>query len=428
MNFSDSEIVASVLLDCGYTVCNRVTEADVVFINTCSIRENAELRVRKRLRELKSLKDKNSSLVIGVLGCMAERLKDKLLREEIIVDIVAGPDSYRSLPAMLNEAFSGQKAINIILSEDETYAEIEPVRYHSNGVSAFISIMRGCQNFCSYCVVPFTRGKERSRDYESILEELDGLTKKEYKEVTLLGQNVNSYKWINDGKTLNFSDLMALVARSYPEMRIRFATSHPKDISNDLIDVIASYKNICKHIHLPVQSGSNKILKLMHRKYTTEWYLERLDAIRKVIPDIAISTDIITGFCNETEDDHRLTIELMKECKFDFAFMFAYSERPDTSAAEKYEDNVPESVKKRRLNEVIDLQQKLSRESNELDIGKSFEVLVEGHSKKSEENLFGRNSHNKVVVFPAGKYVTGDKVNVKITGCTSATLLGKPIC
>ena len=427
MNFSDSEIVASIMTGDGGEICGKVEEADMIFINTCSVRDNAEQRVRKRLRELAGLKRKRPGVFVGILGCMAERLKEQLLDEEIVVDLIAGPDSYRDLPAMLAQLSMGQRAANVILSEEETYEELKPKRYNTNGVSAFISIMRGCQNFCSYCVVPYTRGAERSRNPESIVNECRDLVSEGFKEVTLLGQNVNSYLWKADGKEQDFPELLALVAKRFPGLRFRFATSHPKDLSDKLIGLIAEYANICKHIHLPAQSGSNRMLKMMNRRYTREWYIERVNTIRKSIPDVAVSTDLIAGFCSETEDDHQDTISLMRECGFEFAFMFAYSERPGTPAAGKYPDDVPLPEKKRRLKEIIDLQQALSHESNRRDVGRSFEVLVEGVSKKSDTNLFGRNGQNKVIVFPGTGQKTGEIVNVKVTGCTTATLLGTVI-
>ncbi len=426
MNISDSEIVASILDGEGYQICGTAAEADLVFLNTCAIRDNAEQRVRKRLRELSGLKRKQPGLMIGVLGCMAERMKEQLLEEELMVDLMAGPDSYRELPAMLLQVSSGQRVANVMLSEAETYEDLSPVRHHSDGVSAFVSIMRGCQNFCAYCVVPYTRGKERSRAPESIVEECRKLMTDGYREVTLLGQNVNSYHWQGD-RSLRFPDLLKEVASAVPSMRIRFATSHPKDISDELIATIANTPNVCHHVHLPAQSGSNRILHLMNRKYTREWYLGRVKALREAMPDVAISTDLIAGFCSETEEDHMETLSLMRECHFDFAFMFAYSERPGTSAAEKLADDVPTTVKKRRLNEIITLQQELSLESNKADIGLRFSVLVEGVSKKSDQALFGRTPQNKVVVFPAGDLKAGDTVDVVIHDCTSATLLGKTV-
>lgn len=424
MNFSDSEIVSSIMSENNYETTTEVSEADIIFINTCSIRDNAEKRVRKRLQELNAFKKKKPGLRIGVLGCMAERLKEKLLEEEQSVDIIVGPDAYRDLPQLMASVESGQKAINVILSEEETYADITPVRLGDNKISAFISIMRGCQNFCSYCVVPYTRGKERSRRPETIINEAQDLFKKGYKEITLLGQNVNSYKWDDDNKT-DFPELLEEIAQISPLLRIRFATSHPKDISDKLIKIIAKYENICNSIHLPVQSGSTRVLKKMNRKYDREWYLERISSIKKYIPSCAISTDIISGFCTETEEDHKDTLSIMKEVGYDYAFMFKYSERPDTTAAKKYEDDVSEEVKSRRLTEIINLQRSLSHESNLRDIGKTFEILVEGTSKKSDEELFGRNSQNKVAVFPRKDYKIGDYVKVKINSCTTATLIGE---
>ena len=426
MNFSDSEIVGSIMSKNNYETTTEVSEADLIFINTCSIRDNAERRVRKRLQELNAFKKKNPGLRIGVLGCMAERLKEKLLEEEQSVDIIVGPDAYRDLPKLISSVESGQKAINVILSEEETYADITPVRLGENKISAFISIMRGCQNFCSYCVVPYTRGKERSRKPDTIINEARDLFEKGYKEVTLLGQNVNSYKWDGDNK-IDFPELLEQVALINPQLRVRFATSNPKDISDKLIQTIAKYENICNSIHLPVQSGSSKVLKKMNRKYDRDWYLERIASIKKHIPNCAISTDIISGFCNETEDDHKETLSIMKTVGYDYAFMFKYSERPDTTAAKKFEDDVPEEVKSRRLTEIIELQRNLSHESNLRDIGKTFEILVEGTSKKSDTQLFGRNSQNKVAVFPKKNYKVGDYVKVKIERCTTATLIGESV-
>lgn len=426
MNFSDSEIVASVLMDKGYDTTSNYLEADVVFLNTCSIRENAEQKVRNRLKEINSWKARKPQLTVGILGCMAERLKTKLLEEEKIVDIVAGPDAYRDLPNLLDEAEEGQKAVNVFLSREETYADITPVRLNSNGITAFISIMRGCDNMCSFCVVPFTRGRERSRDPESIVNEAKDLFEKGYREVTLLGQNVDSYKWeVNGNIQVNFAQLLEKVAMVNPLLRVRFSTSHPKDITNEVLHTMAKYENICKCIHLPVQSGSTRILELMNRTYTREWYMERVDAIKRILGnDCAITTDVITGFCTETEQDHADTLSMMQYVQYDFAYMFAYSERPNTPAAKKLTDDVSEEVKKRRLKEVIDLQNNLSLVRNKQDIGKTFTVLAEGFSKRSEEYLQGRNSQNKVVVFPKGNFKKGDYVQVKITECSSATLLG----
>lgn len=427
MNFSDSEIVSSILKDEGYESTEDMKAADLILMNTCSIRDNAEQRVRKRLNELHSLKKKKPSLTIGVLGCMAERLKDKLMEEEKHIDLIVGPDGYRSLPQLLNQVGSGQKAINVLLSVDETYADINPVRPGSDHVTAFISIMRGCENFCSYCVVPYTRGKERSRNPGTIIREVENLYEQGYREVTLLGQNVNSYRWEDNGLPYEFPALLEEVAKVNPRMRVRFATSHPKDLSDDLMEVMATYDNICKSIHLPVQSGSTRMLKMMNRDYTREWYMNRIEAIRKYLPGCSISTDIIAGFCSETEEDHLETLSLMKWVGYEAAFMFKYSERPNTIAAKKFTDDVPEEVKGRRLEEIIALQQSLSLESNRKDIGKTFEVLVENVSKRSEGQLFGRTTTNKVVVFPRQDFKPGDYVRVKIIDCTAATLKGERV-
>ena len=430
MNFSDSEIVASVMTSEGFEMTDKQEEADVIFLNTCSIREHAENRVLNRLRELQHLRRSRPGLMLGVLGCMAERMKSSLLENEKLgmrIDMVAGPDAYRQLPGLLADAEGGRQAMNVILSAEETYADISPVRYSSGGVSAFVSIMRGCENFCAYCVVPFTRGKERSRDPGSILAELSQLYDAGYREVSLLGQNVNSYNWKDrsDGKITGFSELIARAAETVPDVRIRFATSHPKDISEELLHSMAEHPNICRAIHLPVQSGSTSVLRRMNRKYSREDYLEKIAAVRRILPYCAISTDIISGFSGESEEDHQQTLSLMDEVGFDFAFMFKYSERPGTIAAKKYNDDVPEVVKTRRLNEIIKKQQELSLISNRRDVGKIFEVLVEGRSKRSEENAMGRTSHNKVVVFPAVACKAGDYVNVRIVSCTSATLKGE---
>ena len=427
MNVSDSEIVASILTDSGYEHTPEVTMADIVLVNTCSIRENAEDRVRKRLHYFKSLRKKRPEIIIGLLGCMADRTKTALMEDEQLLDLVAGPDSYRHLPQLLAQVGTGRKAIDTILSIDETYADITPVRLDSNGVSAFISIMRGCENYCSYCVVPSTRGQERSRDAASILRETRDLFEKGYREVTLLGQNVNSYEWKTGDQGINFAQLLGMVAQVSPLMRIRFATSHPKDISEELLHAIARNPNLCKAIHLPVQSGSNHMLDLMNRKYTREDYMERISAIRRIIPDCAITTDIIAGFCNETEEDHRDTLSLMEWVGYDAAFMFKYSERPQTLAADTLEDNVPEETKDRRLTEIIHLQQKLSLASNRKDIGKTCEILIEGHSKRSDDQYFGRSSQNKVAVFTKTDAGPGAYVRVKITGASSATLLGEAV-
>jgi len=425
MNFSDSEIVASILSSEGYSLVNDPHQASLILINTCSIREKAEERVWKRLRELKSLKKKNPELKIGIIGCMAERLYEELLFAGHGVDLVAGPDAYRFLPELLSNTLQGAQAANIQLSFEETYEDIEPLRLDPSGVSAFISIMRGCENFCAYCVVPLTRGKERSRHPETILNEARNLFQRGYPEITLLGQNVNSYYFKNAHLSMNFSDLLAKVAEIHPSLRVRFTTSHPKDLSDKLISTIASYPNICKSVHLAVQSGSDAILKRMNRKYTHNEFLDRVRSIRKMIPESTISTDIIAGFCGETEEDHRQTLSLMEEVGFDSAFMFRYSERPGTLAARKYPDDVPSEVKARRLQEIIDLQHWHSLRSNRQDIGKTFEVLVEGSSKRSRAMLSGRNSQNKMVVFEPKKATRGQYVRVRITGCTQATLIGE---
>ncbi|MEI8004760.1 MAG: tRNA (N6-isopentenyl adenosine(37)-C2)-methylthiotransferase MiaB [Bacteroidota bacterium] len=427
MNFSDSEIVASILTTEGFEASDELLNADIILVNTCSIREHAEDRVRKRLHYFRSLKKKNPGLTIGLLGCMAERTKTALMEEEQLLDLIAGPDSYRHLPALLARAESGQKAIDTILSSDETYADISPVRLDTNGVSAFISIMRGCENFCSYCVVPYARGQERSRDPETVISEAKDIFLQGYREVTLLGQNVNSYQWKDGNETVNFPLLLEKIAALDIRLRVRFATSHPKDLSAELIGTIAAHPNICKAIHLPVQSGSNTVLDKMNRKYTREEYLEKIKAIRSQIPDCTISTDIITGFCDETEEDHMQTLELMKEAAFDYAFMFKYSERPQTIAADQYDDNVPADVKERRLREIIELQQELSSSSNHRDLGEIFEVLIEGISKRSNTQYFGRNSQNKVLVFPVTVQNRGEYVNVKVKRVTSATLIGEAV-
>ncbi|MEI6346432.1 MAG: tRNA (N6-isopentenyl adenosine(37)-C2)-methylthiotransferase MiaB [Bacteroidota bacterium] len=426
MNFSDSEIVASVLAETHETT-NDVKEADLIFINTCSIRDNAEDRVWKRLIQLGYMKRKNKNLKVGILGCMAERLKEKLLEQQAAVDLVVGPDAYRNLPKLLNEVGSGQNAINVILSEEETYADISPVRYDSNGVSAYISIMRGCENFCSYCVVPYTRGKERSRDPQTIVNETNRLFEEGYREVTLLGQNVNSYRWQIDNSMVDFPKLLEMVAIVNPQLRVRFATSHPKDLSDDLLYTIAKYPNLCKSIHLPVQSGSDNMLLKMNRKYTRTWYLDRIAAIKRILPDASISTDTISGFCSETEADHQETLSMMEHVGYDFAYMFKYSERPDTAASKRFPDDIPEEVKARRLQEIIDLQSKLSLQQNKKDVGKIVEVLVEGVSKRSKEHFSGRNSQNKVVVFPKENYKIGDYATVYIYECTGGTLKGRTL-
>lgn len=425
MNFSDSEIVASILAGNKFDTVPEAAEAGLILINTCSIRDKAEQRVWKRLRELKALKKKNPALRIGVIGCMAERLHEQLLDPRHGIDLVAGPDAYRNLPELIAETETGARAANVQLSLEETYDDIEPVRLAPGGVSAFISIMRGCENFCAYCVVPFTRGKERSRNPETILAEAAGLFEKGYREVTLLGQNVNSYHWDENQQSFTFPDLLKQVAAINPLLRVRFTTSHPKDLSDELIQTIAAHPNICRAIHLAVQSGSNAVLGRMNRKYTREWFLGRIAAIRAQIPDCAISTDIIAGFCGETDDDHRDTLSLMEEVKFDNAFMFRYSKREGTIAAKKYPDDVPDEVKAARLAEIIELQHKHSLRSNKADVGKSFEVLTEGFSKRSNEMLSGRNSQNKVVVFKALHAKPGEYARVRITACTQATLVGE---
>ena len=431
MNFADSEIVASILNTEGYGATNNAEEADLIFINTCSIREKAEQTVRKRLTEFKKLKQEKKGMLVGVLGCMAERLKAKFLEEEKLVDIVVGPDAYRSLPGLVNEAEEGQKAVNVLLSREETYADISPVRLDSNGVSAFVSIMRGCNNMCSFCVVPFTRGRERSRDMESILNECKALFAQGYKEVTLLGQNVDSYFFVDETKDeiVTFAKLLEKVALISPLLRVRFSTSHPKDITDEVLHTMAKYENICNYIHLPVQSGSSRILQLMNRTYTREWYMAKVIRIREIIPDCGISSDFIAGFCTETEEDHRDTLSIMESSRYDFSYMFFYSERPGTLAERRYKDDVPDVVKKRRLQEIVDIQNRLSLESNKKDIGKIFKVLIEGDSKKNNKEWKGRNSQNKVVVFSKENFglKKGDYVKVKVIDSTQATLLGKII-
>jgi len=424
MNVADSEIVVSILSP-YYSITDSLQNADLILLNTCSVRDNAEQRVRKRLRELVSLKKKNKNLLIGLLGCMAENIKEQLLEEEKVLDFIAGPDAYRSLPQLIEKASLGVVSFNIYLSEIETYDDIVPVRYDSNGVTAFIAIMRGCNNFCSYCVVPYTRGRERSRAPKTIIEEAQKLFDKGFREVTLLGQNVNSYCWKEEGKNMDFADLTEQIAQISPLLRIRFATSHPKDISDKLLFVMAQYPNVCHYIHLPVQSGSNEVLKKMNRGYTREYYLERIKKIKEILPDCAISTDIIAGFCGETEQDHQDTLDLMSEVGYEYAFMFKYSVRKGTKAAENFEDDVPEELKIKRLEEIIALQQKLSLESNKRDIGNMVTVLVEGVSKRSDQHLYGRNPQNKVCVFPKKHYKIGDYVEVKIIRCTAGTLLGE---
>ena len=423
MNVADSEVVASILSD-EYEMTEEERTADLILINTCSVRDNAEQRIHRRLRELGAIKRGRPGMLIGLLGCMAERLKDKLLQEEPALDLIAGPDAYRTLPELIHRAAEGEEAYNVTLSREETYDDIMPTRYAANGVSGFISIMRGCDNFCSYCVVPFTRGRERSRNPQTILSEAKQLLADGYKEVTLLGQNVNSYRYETADGTVTFADLMELVAQLSPTLRVRFATSHPKDISDELLHVIARYPNICKYIHLPVQAGSTSMLQRMHRVYSREQYLERIAAIRRILPDCAIATDIIAGFCGETEEEHQATLSIMKEVGYSAAYMFKYSVRDNTYAATHYPDDVPDEVKTKRLEEIIELQQSLSLASNEQDVGKTVEVLVEGTSKRSEEQLFGRTSQNKVVIFPRGNHQKGDYVMVTIQSCTAATLIG----
>ncbi len=436
MNFSDSEVVASIMSKKGYNTTRNIDDADVVLINTCSIRDNAEKRVRNRLTEFKKKKSDNPDMVVGILGCMAERLKKSLLEQEKLVDLVAGPDAYRDLPNLIDEVGTGQRAVNVLLSRDETYADISPVRLDKGGVSAFVTIMRGCDNMCSFCVVPFTRGRERSRDPQTIVQECTELFNNGYREVTLLGQNVDSYRWniTNKGEikdpnlpTVNFAQLMEMVAKVSPELRVRFSTSHPKDMTDDVLHSMAKYENLCNYIHLPVQSGNSDVLKRMNRGYSREWYLQRIEAIHKIIPDCAISTDVISGFCGETEAEHKDTLSLMDVVKYDFAYMFKYSERPKTLAERKFKDDIPDEVKSKRLSEIIDKQLKFSLSSNQNRIGLVEKVLIEGESKRSNEHMCGRTSRNSMVVFPKGNGKKGQYVNVKITDCTSATLIGKEI-
>ena len=425
MNVGDSEVIFSILGKEGYERTESMDEADVILANTCSVRDNAEQRIWGRIEVFHKQKEKRSGVVVGIVGCMAERLKDKLL-DTHKVDLVAGPDSYRTLPALLKDIAPDKPQINVMLSHEETYADIVPVRTDRNGVSAFISIMRGCNNVCSYCVVPYTRGAERSRDPQTIVNEARDVFGKGYKEVTLLGQNVDSYNWKPaDGEGCDFPKLLEMVARISPGLRVRFATNHPKDISDELVGTMARYDNICNHIHLPVQSGSDRLLEKMRRRYTAEWYLERVAKIREVLPGCGITTDVIAGFCSETEEDHQQTLELFREVGFDYAYMFYYSERPGTLAARHYPDDVPLDVKTRRLNEIIALQSELSLKSNQNDIGKTFKVLVEGPSKKNPDELCGRSGSNKMCVFPGCGHKAGDYVDVKVLSCTSATLIGK---
>jgi tRNA-2-methylthio-N6-dimethylallyladenosine synthase len=426
MNFSDSEIIAAILQEQGFGATRDASEADLVFLNTCSIREKAEQTVRKRLTEFRKAKDRKPGLLIGVLGCMAERLKAKLLEEEHLVDLVVGPDAYRSLPGLIEEAETGQKAVNVLLSREETYADISPVRLDSNGITAFVSIMRGCNNMCSFCVVPFTRGRERSRDIQSILRECRDLHTRGYKEVTLLGQNVDSYYWVEGDHVVSFAGLLEAVALINPELRIRFSTSHPKDITDAVLQAMVRHDNICKYIHLPLQSGSTRILQMMNRTYTREWYIAKVERIRQVIPDCGISSDVITGFCSEAEEDHADTLSLMEQAGYDMSYMFAYSERPGTLAAKRYPDDIPLAVKKRRLDEIVQLQNRLSLESNRRDVGRTFTVLIEGDSKRSDQQWMGRNTQNKVIVFPKTdrSLAKGDYVQVRVEDCTQATLIG----
>jgi len=440
MNFSDSEIVASILQKQGFDTTSEIEEADIIFLNTCSIREKAEQTVRNRLAQINNLKKNRPSTMVGVLGCMAERLKTKLLEEEKMVDLVAGPDAYRDLPKLIEQVDEGEKAVNTFLSREETYADVTPVRLNSNGVTAFISIMRGCDNMCSFCVVPFTRGRERSRDPQSIVNEATELFKNGFREVTLLGQNVDSYKWSPEENNkawmekkgvrelVNFADLLEAVAQVNPALRVRFSTSHPKDITDEVLDVMAKYKNICKYIHLPVQSGNTRVLEAMNRGYTREWYLNKVNRIREVLgEECGISSDMIVGFCGETEEEHTDTLTLMDKVVFDFAYMFHYSERPGTLAAKKFPDDIPAEIKKRRLEEVIKKQTSHALQRNQLDIGKTHEVLIEGVSKRSQDFLQGRNSANKVIVFPKGQLKKGEYVNVLVKDCTSATLIGEVV-
>lgn len=428
MNFADSEVVASILQKQGFGATRNLEQADLIFINTCSIREKAEQTVRKRLTDFKKTKRSKPGLLIGVLGCMAERLKAKFLEEEKLVDLVVGPDAYRALPALIEEAETGQKAVNVLLSREETYADIAPVRLDSNGVSAYVSIMRGCNNMCSFCVVPFTRGRERSRDAASIVAESEALYRDGYKEVTLLGQNVDSYHYFDEsiGQAITFANLLEKVAKIAPDLRVRFSTSHPKDITEEVLQTMSRYENICKYIHLPVQSGSSRVLQLMNRTYTREWYMAKVDRIREVLPDCGISSDIIAGFCTETDEDHQETLSIMEYSRYDLSYMFFYSERPGTLAARRYTDDVPLATKKQRLSEIVALQGRLSRESNERDLGKTFRVLVEGPSKKNPDEWMGRNSQNKVIVFPRPDGLKkGDYLDITVTDCTQATLIGK---
>ena len=447
MNFADSEIVAAVMRNAGFATTSTAEDADLIFLNTCAIRDNAEQKVRHRLKHLIGLKRQKPELLVGILGCMAERLKTKLLEEEKVVDIVAGPDAYRDIPKLVEEAESGQKAVNVFLSREETYADISPIRLNSNGVTALVSIMRGCDNMCSFCVVPFTRGRERSRDPYSIVREAQDLFDRGYREVTLLGQNVDSYKWqgaegavqwvestpnplpqLPDPSLTTFANLLEMVAQIHPELRVRFSTSHPKDITDEVLYTIGRYDNICNYIHLPAQSGNSRVLKIMNRTYDRPWYMERINSIRRILgEDCGISTDMISGFCSETEEEHQETLSLMDYVTYDYAYMFAYSERPGTLAAKKYADDIPEDVKKRRLSEVIDRQREHSAARNQRHIGQIHHVLIEGPSKRSDDFLSGRNDQNKVVVFPKGGFRKGQYVDVLITECSSATLRGEVV-
>jgi tRNA-2-methylthio-N6-dimethylallyladenosine synthase len=427
MNFSDSEIVASILSDVGFASTRNIEESDLILINTCSIREKAEETVRKRLRIFDKVKEQRPGTLVGVLGCMAERLKTKFLEEEKLVDMVVGPDAYRDLPKLVANAQDGDKGVNVFLSREETYADISPMRLDSNGVSAFISIMRGCDNMCSFCVVPFTRGRERSRDAFSIVAEATELYERGYREVTLLGQNVDSYKWENpeNGQKVSFAKLLEMVAKVHPDLRVRFSTSHPKDMTDEVLHTMAAYENICNYIHLPVQSGNSRVLDLMNRTYTREWYIDRIEAIRRIIPDCAVSSDIIAGFCTETEQEHQDTLSIMEYSDYSMSYMFFYSERPGTLAARKYEDDIPLEVKKRRLQEIIRLQQQISFQHNQRDIGKRFKVLIEGNSKRSDQDFCGRNSQNKMIVFPKKPGLqAGNYTWVEVHDATSATLKG----
>jgi tRNA-2-methylthio-N6-dimethylallyladenosine synthase len=428
MNFADSEVVASILHENGFGATKNAEEADLIFINTCSIRDKAEQTVRRRLQQFRGFKKQRPALLVGVLGCMAERLKAQFIEEEKLVDLVIGPDAYRTLPGLIEEAEGGQKAVNVLLSRDETYADIAPIRLDSNGVTAFVSIMRGCNNMCSFCVVPFTRGRERSRDAASIINECKDLFEQGYKEVTLLGQNVDSYHFVDEqnNETVSFAMLMERVALISPLLRVRFSTSHPKDITDDVLHTIAKYDNICNYIHLPVQSGSSRVLQLMNRTYSREWYIAKVNRIKEILPDCGLSTDMITGFCTETEEDHQESLSLMDYCQYDLAYMYFYSERPGTLAARRFKDDIPEDVKKRRLQEMIDLHRIQSLKSMQKEVGKIRKVLIEGTSKKNEHDFYGRTDQNKVVVFAKGNYKLGDYVTVKITDCTAGTLIGTP--